>query len=50
MHVRIQIASVAFAVLLFFGVFELVRRQYLRERYAILWLVAAAMLFVLAVW
>jgi hypothetical protein len=31
-------------------VFELVRRKRLSERYAILWLVAAATLFVLAVW
>jgi hypothetical protein len=36
------------ALLLF--VFELVRRKHLSERYAILWLVAAATLFVLAVW
>lgn len=50
MHLRIQIASIAFAFLVFVGVLELVRRRYLRERYAILWLGAAAMLFVLAVW
>jgi hypothetical protein len=31
-------------------VFELVRRKRLSERYAILWLLAAATLFVLAVW
>jgi hypothetical protein len=31
-------------------VFELVRRKRLSERYAILWLIAAAMLFLLAIW
>jgi hypothetical protein len=36
------------ALLLF--VFELVRRKHLSERYAILWLLAAATLFVLAAW
>lgn len=40
--------AVTFALLV--AVFELVRRKRLSERYAILWLVAAVVLFVLAVW
>lgn len=50
MHTRVQIASIAFALLLFVGVFELVRRGRLRERYALLWLAAGLVLLVLAVW
>ena len=37
-----------FALLVFAVVFELVRRRYLRERYALLWLGAALALLVLA--
>ncbi|MBV9837656.1 MAG: DUF2304 family protein, partial [Solirubrobacterales bacterium] len=44
MHTRVQIASIVFALLVFAAVFELVRRRYLRERYAILWLGAALVL------
>jgi hypothetical protein len=40
--------GVTFALLVV--VFELVRRKRLSERYAILWLLAALVLFVLAVW
>jgi hypothetical protein len=40
--------GVTFALLVI--VFELVRRKRLSERYAILWLLAALVLFVLAVW
>jgi hypothetical protein len=40
--------AVTFALLLL--VFELVRRKRLSERYAILWLLTAATLFVLAAW
>jgi len=40
--------AITFALLLL--VFELVRRKRLSERYAILWLLAAATLFVLAAW
>jgi hypothetical protein len=45
-----QIASITFALFVFGVVFEMVRRRYLRERYAILWLVAALLLLVLAAW
>lgn len=42
------VIAITLALLLF--VFELVRRKHLSERYAILWLLAAATLFVLAAW
>lgn len=50
MHTRVQLASIAFAVVILAGVFELVRRRKLGERYAIVWLAAAVVLLVLAVW
>lgn len=50
MQTRIQIVSIAFALLVFATVFELVRRRSLRERYALLWLGAALVLLVLAIW
>jgi hypothetical protein len=42
--------AIAVTFVLLVLVFELVRRKRLSERYAILWLLAAATLFVLAVW
>jgi hypothetical protein len=50
MHTRIQIAAIAFAVLVFVAVFELVRRRRLRERYALVWMAASLVLLVLAIW
>ncbi len=50
MHFGAQLASIAFAVIVFGLVFEMVRRRYLHERYAILWLGAALVLIVLAAW
>lgn len=50
MRLGAQAASIAFAVVVFAVVFEMVRRRHLRERYAILWLVAALALLVLAAW
>jgi hypothetical protein len=50
MSLGAQIASISFAVFVFGMVFEMVRRRYLRERYAILWLVAALLLLILAAW
>ncbi|MGI8506453.1 MAG: DUF2304 domain-containing protein [Solirubrobacteraceae bacterium] len=47
---RVQIVSIVFATLVFAAVFEMVRRRYLRERYALLWLAAAFALLVLAIW
>jgi hypothetical protein len=45
-----QAASIIFAGAVLLVVFEMVRRRYLRERYAILWLGAAFALLVLAAW
>jgi hypothetical protein len=50
MHFGAQLASIIFAALVFLFVLEMVRRRYLRERYALLWLGAALALLVLAVW
>jgi hypothetical protein len=50
MHFGAQLASIAFALIVFGLVFEMVRRRRLGERYAILWLGAALALLVLAAW
>ncbi len=50
MHFGAQLASILFALLVLALVFEMVRRRYLHERYAILWLAAALVLLVLAAW
>ncbi len=50
MRAGTQPFGVAFAVILFALVFEMVRRRRLGERYAILWLGSALVLIVLAVW
>lgn len=50
MSLGAQIVSVCFGAFVFGLVFEMVRRRYLRERYAILWLVAALLLLILAAW
>jgi hypothetical protein len=50
MHFGAQLASIIFAALVFLFVLEMVRRRYLRERYALLWLGAALALLVLAAW
>jgi hypothetical protein len=42
--------AIAVTLALLLLVFELVRRKRLSERYAILWLLAAVMLFVMAAW
>lgn len=47
MHKRIQIALVVFMSV---GVFELVRRRRPGERYALLWMGAAQLLVMVAVW
>ncbi len=47
---RVQIVSIVFAVLVLMGVFELVRQRRLRERYALVWMAAALVLLVLAIW
>ncbi len=50
MNTRLQIISVVVAAGGFLLVFELVRRRRLMERYALLWLFAAAVLLGLAAW
>jgi hypothetical protein len=45
---RVEVITVA--VVIFLLIFELVRRKHLMERYAILWLAAAATVLVLSVW
>jgi len=50
MHTRVQIASIVVAVVILAGVFELVRRRRLGERYALLWMGAGVVLLVLAAW
>jgi hypothetical protein len=47
---RLQILSVVVSGGLFLFVFELVRRKRLLERYALLWMFAAAVLLGLSVW
>jgi hypothetical protein len=45
-----RVAVVGIAVFVFLVVVELVRRRRLMERYALLWLAAALILLVLAIW
>ncbi|MGD0196715.1 MAG: DUF2304 domain-containing protein [Solirubrobacteraceae bacterium] len=45
-----RLAVIAIAVIAFALVFELVRRRALMERYALVWLLAAVVLLVLAIW
>jgi hypothetical protein len=49
-HPDAQLAAILFALAVFLLVFEMVRRRYLAEGYAILWLGAAVVLIVLAAW
>jgi hypothetical protein len=50
METKIQIVAIVVTSGLFAVVFELVRRRRLMERYALLWLLASAVLLVLSVW
>jgi hypothetical protein len=47
---RVQIVAIVVTGLLFGVILELVRRRRLMERYALLWLFAAAVLLGLAIW
>jgi hypothetical protein len=47
---RLQVVAVIVTALIFLAVLELVRRRYLAERYALLWMVVSASLLVLAIW
>jgi hypothetical protein len=50
MESRVQIVAILVTSGLFGVVFELVRRRQLMERYALLWMLAALVLLLLAVW
>ena len=47
---RVQIVAILASGLLLIFILELVRRRHLAESYALLWLIAAAVLIVFAVW
>jgi hypothetical protein len=47
---RLQVVAVIVTALIFLAVLELVRRRYLAERYALIWMVVSASLLVLAIW
>jgi hypothetical protein len=47
---RLQAVAVVVTGLMFLVVLELVRRRYLAERYALLWMIVAGALLVLAIW
>ena len=50
LETRVQIVAVVVTALMLLVVLELVRRRRLAERYALLWMTVAAVLFVLAIW
>lgn len=45
-----RVEVVLAAILICAGIFELVRRRHLMERYALLWLLAGGVVLVLAIW
>jgi hypothetical protein len=50
MQLKIQLVSIVVTAGLFGVIFELLRRKRLMERYALLWLLASAVLLALAAW
>jgi hypothetical protein len=50
MELRIQLVAIGGTAILFLIVLELVRRRRLLERYALVWLASAIVLFVLGIW
>ncbi len=50
MQARIQLVAIVGAATLLLTVLEMVRRRQLMERYALLWLLSAAVLLALAIW
>ena len=50
MELRIQLVAIGGTAILFLIVLELVRRRRLLERYALVWLGSAVVLFALAIW
>ncbi len=47
---RLQVVAVVVTGLIFLAVLELVRRRYLAERYALIWMIVAGALLLLAIW
>jgi hypothetical protein len=47
---RVSVVAALVSVALLFAVLELIRRRSLRERYALLWLLTAAVMLVLSLW
>ena len=47
---RVSVVAALVSLALFFVVLELIRRRSLRERYALLWLLTAAVMLVLSLW
>jgi hypothetical protein len=50
MQARIQLVAILGSAVLLLTVLEMVRRRRLMERYALLWLLSAAVLLALAIW
>ena len=50
MRAHLQVVAIIASTLLLLGVFELVRRRRLMERYALLWLFSAVALMALSIW
>ena len=50
MALKLQLFAIAGSAVLFFVIFELLRRRRLIERYALLWLLSSIVLLVLAAW
>ncbi len=46
----VQVAAIAGSAFILFVVIELIRRDYLKERYSLIWLATAVVLIVFSVW
>jgi hypothetical protein len=46
----VQLVSIIVSFLILFFVIELIRRNKLKEKYALLWLISSFILFILSVW
>jgi hypothetical protein len=46
----VQIIAIAFSLFIFIIVIELIRRNYLKERYSLIWLSASVLLIVFSIW
>ncbi len=46
----VQIIAILFSISIFVGVIELIRRNYLKERYGLIWLAASAVLILFSIW